>query len=389
MKLLLEEFLFEDAEVENGEEMPDNGAGEDSSVAGDELDLDGIDFNDDGSSEADTQTPEEGDEPMKDPSSEPIKEPQTTYKVSYQLGSHSNWSRIDASSEEEAKDTVEKYITQKYPTRDYEFISIEEFEDIEESMSLTEAMDGDYSLKFKEYAKKLSDNDESLLGLVDDLILYANEEDLKDLWNKKEYDKRLSEDLTTDAQPIETGAAVGMASVVGDLIRGEYETINEYNSAMATAEVEGFGDAVSILADIQAEENRHIGQLQTLMKMFDPNAGQVDEGQLEGESQLGETQNTAEEITESLVDLDSMTDREYSRLTKIVRKFHKISPKEFLERCYDGVIKPKYVEDTDNIPGYNESIDISSSDLSQGTGNVMVYTVLSPVDGQLYGYVSY
>lgn len=98
-------------------------------------------------------------------------------------------------------------------------------------------------------------------------------------------DESLTESVT-DAETIEAGPAVGMAAVISDLIKDEYEAIDGYNSAIATAEAEGFGDAVKVLSDIQAEENIHIGQLQEVMKMFDPNAENVMQGQEEGEDQL-------------------------------------------------------------------------------------------------------
>ena len=158
----------------------------------------------------------------------------TTYKVTYTLGSHENWSRVDTSSESEAEQIVTKYITNKWPDREFKIIETSEFDESELEETLNEAL----------------------------------------------------EDQITDAQPIETGAAVGMAAIISDLIKDEYEAIDGYNSAIATAEAEGFGDMVRVLTEIQAEENLHIGQLQTLMNMVDPNAHLVDDGQQEGIEQL-------------------------------------------------------------------------------------------------------
>ena len=96
----------------------------------------------------------------------------------------------------------------------------------------------------------------------------------------------LTESNTEGAKPIETGAALGMATVLSDLIKDEYEAIDGYNTAIATAEAEGFGDMVKVLTDIQAEENIHIGQLQELMKMVDPNASKIEDGTVEAEELL-------------------------------------------------------------------------------------------------------
>ena len=115
-------------------------------------------------------------------------------------------------------------------------------------------------------------------------------------------DESLNEDII-DAEPIETGAAIGMAAVVSDLIKDEYEAIDGYNSAIATAEAEGFEDAVKVLTDIQAEENLHVGQLQELMKMFDANADKVDEGQAEAEEQINKSAETPNNNIEESADM--------------------------------------------------------------------------------------
>lgn len=355
-KLLLEEALFEDDTVVDAPvDAPVDDTEEDS--YDDPIGTDTIDGNEvDTSEEPPMEQPEEGpvedtedepqvddapvDEPVDDepPSSSaaeiaamPAPEP-TTYKVTFTLGKHTNWSRVDAFDMEDAKRQVSEYVTKKWPDRSFEVKDIEEFIEEELSESLNEALD-------------------------------------------------------VEAQPIETGAAVGMASVIGDMIKDEYEAIDGYISAIATAEAEGFTEAVSILTDIQAEENRHIGQLQTLMKMFDPNSVQIEEGQLEGEEQLsGDSQPMSESV---ITDLDKLSDREYATFKRVAHKFHNMTPMELLDNYYNGVLKPKYVDDVNEIPGYARTIDISSSDLSQGTGNVVSYVLLSPVDGQLYGYVSY
>lgn len=104
----------------------------------------------------------------------------------------------------------------------------------------------------------------------------------------------LSEDMTTDAEPIKTGSAVGMAQIISDLIKDEYEAIDGYNSAIATAESEGYSNMIEVLTDIQAEENVHIGQLQELMKMVDPNASKIEDGEHEAKQEISDT--SVEEI---------------------------------------------------------------------------------------------
>ena len=204
-KLLLEEDNFEDTL-------------EDEVVDSDSVDE--VDIGDTFEDEVDDTIPTE--EP---PVTDEISAPMTTYKVSFNLGSHNNWSRVDATSEEEAKQIVQDYVTQKWPNRKFEFVEVEEFDESEMEESLNESI--------------------------------------------------------ADAQPFETESAIGMSMVISDLIKDEYEAIDGYNSAIATAEAEGWGGLVKILTDIQAEEHIHIGQLQELLKSTDPNADKIIDGHLE------------------------------------------------------------------------------------------------------------
>lgn len=118
--------------------------------------------------------------------------------------------------------------------------------------------------------------------------------------------EELNESNIIDAEPIETGAEVGMAAIISDLIKDEYEAIDGYNSAIATAQAEGFLDMINVLSEIQAEENLHIGQLQTLMNSVDPNAHLVDDGQQEGIEQLANP--IAAEVVEESINANDLTD---------------------------------------------------------------------------------
>lgn len=155
----------------------------------------------------------------------------------------------------------------------------------------TEAYEGTYSDKFRALAKKYNEDastKDALLVLTNNIIRYCPEEDLKDLWAKysRYYEKDLNESVTETSEDIINGPASGMAAVMSNLIKDEYDAIDGYNSAIVTAEAEGYEDAVRVLAEIQAEENIHVGQLQEIMKLFDPNADKVEDGRVEGEEQL-------------------------------------------------------------------------------------------------------
>lgn len=88
------------------------------------------------------------------------------------------------------------------------------------------------------------------------------------------------------AAPIQEGPQAGLASVVNSLIVDEYEAIDGYTSAIATARAEGYEDVAKVLEDISSEESVHVGQLQEVMKLFDPGAVKVDDGAAEAAEQL-------------------------------------------------------------------------------------------------------
>ena len=533
-RLLLEEDGFEDVETEVSQETPENDT---------ETSLDD-EMTSNTNSEENTPT----EEPVEDTGDT---EPTTTlYKVSFTLGKHDNWSRIDATSKEEAEQLVRDYITKKWPDREFEIVSTEEFEEeVEESLNEAVAP-SDYSPKkvgkaykvFKVKNGKLYPPMVANPGGVDTPIgvwLTADEGEFAGLsktgrpqvksigsgtlsyrpgwhlgdiprasqfdrtnketgekefpkdfvWAECEYtmdvdyqpesdeqgymrmgkdgnqyrsdkyqhslaglpklpkdgyykyrtnprpdtvpwvitgaikvnrllsddevnsilekhgiapihrqggDKTLSElglheslkeslGEITDAQPIETGPAVGMATAISDLIKDEYEAIDGYNSAIATAEAEGFEDMVKVLTEIQAEENLHIGQLQTLMNTIDPNAHLVDDGQQEGIEQLANPLGE-NDITE---DLDDMSLTDQRMFIRCVNEIWNMSVMEWTQKYYAGQLEVTTVSSYDDIPDTSNLIEISSSDLSQGTGNVIVYTYMDAGDGTLYRYASF
>ena len=258
----------------------------------------------------------------------------TVWKVNFTLGNHENWSRFESETKEEAEREVTKYVTTKWPNREFKIIDTEE---------------------------------------------YVEEDELEE---------QLNESFTDDAQPIETGAAVGMATVISDLIKDEYEAIDGYNSAIATAEAEGFGDMVRVLTEIQAEENIHIGQLQELMKIVDPNASKIEDGQAEGAEQLANpiaTDNTIEEDIEP----EQMSRADSEAFDRAVREKWNMSPLEFIQEYNAGRLPMMSVNNYEDIPNCENAIELDSSDISQGTGNVIIYTYMEPETGKLYRYASY
>lgn len=113
-----------------------------------------------------------------------------------------------------------------------------------------------------------------------------------------------NEDLKETSQIIDDDTSNhGMLGLVNSLIISEYDAIDQYNSAMATAEAEGNVDIIPILKDIIEEEHTHVGQLQAVAKLFDESANSVEKGIEEADTQLeqGEVEQT---------ELDDITDKE-------------------------------------------------------------------------------
>lgn len=87
------------------------------------------------------------------------------------------------------------------------------------------------------------------------------------------------------------GADTGVAAELISLINDEWEAVQGYNNAIATlrensAENPFYLDAINVLEEISAEENRHVGQLQELLKQISPNAEEIEKGTQEAKDQL-------------------------------------------------------------------------------------------------------
>lgn len=390
-KLLLEEMLFEEDVEEITEDPVEEESTEETPV------------------EDETTEPEITDDNLDqvvaDAEGEEVpEEPTTTYKVTFTLGKHTNWSRVDATNEEDAAKQVADYVTKKWPDRDFEVTDIDEFEEMEES--LNESLENDPMEANKIFVNgkpyitfekgtpqseidKVAYELKHILGTKEVRVVYED----GSTYNMKveSLDESLGE--VTDAQPIEDGACVGMASVISDLIKDEYEAIDGYNSAIATAEAEGFGDMVNVLTEIQAEENLHIGQLQAIMNTLDPNSHLVDDGQAEGVEQLSNPLSGVNESVDRNVEIGrpdysvDMTDDEYEDFRNVLTK-HYGSPEAFFKRLH--AFTPDFEihrVDYDDIP--EDTITLGSTDISQGTGNVIVYTAMGRDTGKIYRYADF
>lgn len=95
-------------------------------------------------------------------------------------------------------------------------------------------------------------------------------------------------DSTSDETP--TPEDTGIAALLIDAINGEWDTIKLYNDIIVAAESYGYSDIADVLRDINKEENLHVGQLQTALETVSPVTSAIDEGNIEAEKQLNETE---------------------------------------------------------------------------------------------------
>lgn len=94
----------------------------------------------------------------------------------------------------------------------------------------------------------------------------------------------LTEDVTIVTE-VETDNN-GLATIINQLIKDEFDAIQQYNDAIVNFETEGRTDLVQVLTDILHEENLHVGQLEVLLEQVNGVANSIDQGKAEAETQL-------------------------------------------------------------------------------------------------------
>lgn len=96
----------------------------------------------------------------------------------------------------------------------------------------------------------------------------------------------INESVTTPLSGPPLGPEAGLSSLLIDAINEEWKTIDKYNSLVITARNEGFEDISRVLEEINTEENRHVGQLQELLKTISPNTEAISDGEEEAEDYI-------------------------------------------------------------------------------------------------------
>lgn len=192
------------------------------------------------------------------------KEDKLTFKLKYKKP-------IKEGFEEDVQ-TVQRYLTSELP-------------DI--LLELSNKIDNVYDCDVEVLLK----NCRSFYNLCESMVRYYNRH------------SNLEEDLTDVATatlngPTE-GPQFGLTELINTAMQNELETVNEYNTLALNARSEGFEDIANVIDEINTEENKHIGQLQELLKTISPNAEAIEVGKVEGEQQIDENIETVNKSEET------------------------------------------------------------------------------------------
>lgn len=185
----------------------------------------------------------------------------------------------------------------------------------------------------RQTGKKLSDAANQLMSLVGEII---NDSNLRPLLTKEDREKifEVHDILNNLARSANSGAVTitdslkeaadsdaivsdlsnsGIASMIIGAINDEWEAIDYYNSMIVTAESEGKSDVANIANDILKEENIHVGQLQKLLSMINPETEAIADGEDEAEEQLGEDNSEEDNLEECKSTLSEDEDKQISQ----------------------------------------------------------------------------
>lgn len=104
----------------------------------------------------------------------------------------------------------------------------------------------------------------------------------------------ISDDISLTSQSIEPQAPDsvednGLSNLIITEINGEWDTIKNYNQLLISLKQFGHEEFNDVIQDIIREENKHIGQLQTILEIISPNVSEIDSGEMEAEEQLPNT----------------------------------------------------------------------------------------------------
>ena len=111
------------------------------------------------------------------------------------------------------------------------------------------------------------------------------------------------EDLDAPPSPA-AGDDMAFSGILNDLITGELDTINDYNSAISMAREAGNADIAAIMSNIADEEHRHIGELQKALSLVSPQEKSIDAGKKEASELLANMEEDSIDADGSFTDFD-------------------------------------------------------------------------------------
>jgi rubrerythrin len=78
------------------------------------------------------------------------------------------------------------------------------------------------------------------------------------------------------------GPEFGIASLITNAIQSAWSNVQMYNELSVAARMEGFDEIANIIDEINTNESKHIGHLQSALKIVSPNAEAIELGNEEG-----------------------------------------------------------------------------------------------------------
>lgn len=162
-------------------------------------------------------------------------------------------------------------------------------------LNLNEAtiMHGNDLEEFAKIAKEIG------LETTADMVRLGNMYPNMDLLSAiKAYKETLDkEPLVEDTEPGESvpptpevGTESGATLIINELIKSEYDAIDQYNSAIVTLKDQGREDLADILTAIANDENTHVGNLIIASKLVNPQAHSITDGEDEAKDILAKAE---------------------------------------------------------------------------------------------------
>lgn len=184
-----------------------------------------------------------------------------------------------------------------------------------------------------------------------------------------------------------------LATMINQAIKDEWSAIQTYNDLSLKAREYGYEDIAVISDEIGTEENKHVGQLQMALAEISPNTDAIRVGEQEGEEQLDESWQddySDEELANIYggdIEYDNEPDGVEMNTPDDVTVQHITQQVINNKRNVVNIDYDDYVIMLDNA----NLVDLPdlTADMSQGTGNVMVYFVYNKDNDTVYRYVSY